>query len=41
MLATDAIPWGGGQPLWEQIGGETFAHWPRHTAAIEGARQAR
>jgi hypothetical protein len=40
MLASDAIPWGGGRPLWEQIGGETFNHWPRHTKAIEAATRA-
>lgn len=38
MLAMDAIPWGGGRPLWEQIGDETFAHWPRHTEAIKAAQ---
>ena len=35
--ATDAIPWGGDRPLWQQIGAETFDHWPEHTAAIEQA----
>jgi hypothetical protein len=35
--ATDAIPWGGNRPLWQQIGSETFDHWPEHTAAIEQA----
>jgi hypothetical protein len=37
MLATDAIPWGSG-PLWEQIGGETFLHWPEHSEQMERAR---
>jgi hypothetical protein len=37
MAATDAIPWGGGRPLWEQIGGETFNHWPEHSADLEAA----
>ena len=35
--ATDAIPGGGNRPLWQQIGAETFDHWPEHTAAIEQA----
>jgi len=35
--ATDAIPWGGNRPLWQQIGSETFDHWPQHTAALEQA----
>ena len=35
--ATDAIPWGGNRPLWQQIGAETFDHWPEHTASIEQA----
>jgi hypothetical protein len=37
MSATDAIPFAGQRPLWEQIGGETFLHWPVHAAAIEQA----
>ena len=37
LLATDAIPWVKDTPLWEQIGGETFLHWPRHTVDIERA----
>jgi hypothetical protein len=40
MFATDAIPWGGGRPLWEQIGGETFLHWPEHSADLEEALSA-
>jgi hypothetical protein len=35
--ATDAIAGGGNRPLWQQIGAETFDHWPEHTAAIERA----
>jgi hypothetical protein len=35
--ATDAIPWGGDRPLWQQIGSETFLHWPAHAAQIEQA----
>jgi hypothetical protein len=37
MNATDAIPWAGARPLWQQIGSETFEHWPEHAAAIERA----
>jgi hypothetical protein len=37
MNATDAIPWGGERPLWRQIAGETYAHWPAHSADIERA----
>ena len=40
MNATDAIPWGGDRPLWQQIGGETFNHWPEHTESIERAAKA-
>jgi uncharacterized protein DUF1706 len=32
--ATDAIPWGGARPLWQQIAAETFEHWPRHADDI-------
>lgn len=35
--ATDAIPWGGARPLWQQIGSETFNHWPEHAESIERA----
>jgi hypothetical protein len=38
MTATDAIPWDLGHPLWQQIGSETFTHWPTHAADIERAR---
>ncbi len=38
MNATDAIPWDLGRPLWQQIGSETFTHWPEHAADIERAR---
>jgi hypothetical protein len=37
MNATDAIPFAGARPLWQQIGGDTFLHWPLHAAAIERA----
>ena len=37
MVATDAIPWGGERPLWQQIGSETFLHWPAHREAIARA----
>jgi hypothetical protein len=37
MNATDAIPFAGARPLWQQIGGDTFLHWPVHAAAIERA----
>ena len=37
MAATDAIPWGGERPLWQQIGSETFLHWPGHRADVERA----
>lgn len=37
MNATDAIPWGGDRPLWQQIASETYDHWPRHSADIERA----
>lgn len=35
MEATDAIPFAGRRPLWQQIAGDTFLHWPLHAAAIE------
>jgi hypothetical protein len=43
MSATDAIPFAGVRPLWQQIGGDTFLHWPVHAAAIEqaAAREAK
>ena len=37
MNATDAIPWGGDRPLWQQIASETYKHWPEHSADIERA----
>jgi hypothetical protein len=37
MNATDAIPWGGDRPLWQQIASETYEHWPKHSADIERA----
>lgn len=37
MNATNAIPWGGERPLWQQIGDETFLHWPAHYQAVERA----
>jgi hypothetical protein len=37
MNATDAIPWGGDRPLWQQIASETYQHWPAHSADIERA----
>ncbi|MGH2492186.1 MAG: ClbS/DfsB family four-helix bundle protein [Candidatus Limnocylindria bacterium] len=37
MNATDAIPWGGDRPLWQQIASETYQHWPQHSADIERA----
>jgi hypothetical protein len=40
MNATDAIPWGGDRPLWQQIGSETFNHWPEHAESIERATKA-
>lgn len=39
MNATDAIPWGGDRPLWQQIAAETYQHWPAHSADIERAAQ--
>ena len=42
MIATDAMPWAGGGPLWQKIAGDTFAHWPAHRADLERvARQLR
>jgi len=41
MNATDAIPWDPGHPLWQQIGSETFTHWPEHSLQIERARAVR
>lgn len=35
--AADTIPWAGALPLWQQIGGDTFLHWPLHSEAIERA----
>jgi len=37
MNATDAIPWAGDRPLWQQIASETYEHWPAHSAEIERA----
>ena len=39
MLATDAVPWAPGRPLWQFIAGDTFLHWPLHSEAIEQAAQ--
>ena len=39
MIATDAIPWAPGRPLWQFMGGDTFLHWPLHSEAIEQAAQ--
>ena len=41
MNATDTIPWDPGHPLWQQIGSETFTHWPAHSLEIERARAVR
>ena len=41
MSATDTIPWDPGRPLWQQIGSETFEHWPAHSLDIERARTVR
>jgi hypothetical protein len=41
MNATDAIPFAGARPLWQQIGGDTFLHWPVHAAALERAASQR
>ena len=35
--ATDALPWAGASPFWQQLGGDTFLHWPMHSEAIERA----
>ena len=37
MDATDTLRYAGNRPLWQKIGGETFLHWPTHTADIERA----
>jgi hypothetical protein len=37
MNATDAIPWGGARPLWQQIASETYEHWPQHANDIMSA----
>ena len=37
MNASDQIPWAGARPLWQQIGSETFEHWPAHAQDIERA----
>lgn len=37
MNATDAIAWAGQRPLWRIVGGETFRHWPTHSADLEHA----
>jgi Mycothiol maleylpyruvate isomerase N-terminal domain len=37
MNTVGVIPWAGARPLWQQIGGDTFLHWPLHSDAIEGA----
>src|SRR3989442_5665558 len=33
--ATDAIPWGGNRPLWQQISEEPLYHFPEHTPPNE------
>lgn len=38
MNATNAVPWAGGRPLWQLIGGDTFLHWPLHSSDIERVR---
>lgn len=37
MNSRDVIPWAGPRPLWNQIGTETFLHWPAHAEGIEAA----
>lgn len=37
MNTVGAISWAGARPLWQQIGGDTFLHWPLHSEAIERA----
>ena len=38
-MLVSGIPWDERKrPLWQQIGSETFNHWPEHTADIERAR---
>jgi hypothetical protein len=41
MLATDAIRWSPGEPLWKLVGAETFLHWPEHADEIERAAAGR
>ena len=35
MSATDAIPWAGNRPLWQQVGIETFDNWRWYSERIE------
>ncbi len=35
--ATDALPWAGNRPLWQQIGIETFENWRFFSERIEAA----
>lgn len=37
MNSSEVIPWAGRRPLWNQIGTETFLHWPAHSEGIEAA----
>ena len=41
MNATDKIAWDPGHALWQQLGAETFTHWPEHSLQIERARSVR
>ena len=40
MDATDTLPYAGNAPLHQKIGGETFLHWPGHSADLERAAAA-
>jgi hypothetical protein len=37
MNAAGAIPWSPDEPLWKSIAGETFEHWPQHSADVRRA----
>ena len=39
--ATDALPWAGTRPLWQQIGIETFENWHSRSELIEQAARRR
>lgn len=41
MMATDAIPFAPGRPVWQFIAGDTFLHWPVHAEAIERAAKSK